>query len=164
MDRLPVGMAAGHLVLGALADMVLLPVEDLGGSPTEGAMVEATEATSNARVLGSKIGIRSGLGIDRNGRPSTGKTEVVFRIKVTFDEWYSMMIDGETCCAVFLFFSSFLLVRRSYPSRTTPLRFRRGVLVSFTSPFPVCVNPCYRYVLRVGSVAFSARRRSAVRR
>lgn len=104
MDRLPVGMAAGHLVLAALADMDLLLVEDLRGSPTEGAMVEATEATSNARVLGSKIGIRSGLGIDRNGRPSTGKTEVVFRIKVTFDEWYSMMIDGETCCAVFLFF------------------------------------------------------------
>lgn len=112
MDRLPVGMAAGHLVLGALADMDLLPVEDLGGSPMEAAMVEATEATSNARVLGSKIGIRSGLGTDRNGRPSTGKTEVVFRIKVTFDEWYSMMIDGETCCAVFLFFF-FLLSFRS---------------------------------------------------
>lgn len=111
MDRLPVGMAAGHLVLGALADMVLLPVEDLGGSPTEVAMVEATEATSNARVLGSKIGIRSGLGIDRNVRPSTGKTEVVFRIKVTFDEWYSMMIDGETCCAVFFVF--FFLSSRS---------------------------------------------------
>lgn len=162
MGRLPVGMAAGHLVLGALVDMDLLPVEDLGDSPTEGATVEATEATSNARVLGSKTGIRSGLGIDRNGRPSTGKTEVMFRIKVTFVKWYSMMIDGETCCAV-LSFLSFLL--SPFADHILHARLPRVFDVAFWYPLLLTsmfvLIPCYRYVLRVGSVAFSARRRSA---
>lgn len=121
-DLLPVGMAAGHLVLGAQAGTDLPPAEDPEDSPTEGgtAEVEATEVTSNARVLGSKTGTRSDLGISPKGRPSKVKPKEVFMVKVIFDEWYSMMIDGETCCAVFFVFLS-----------------SRSQIVSFTHDCPV---------------------------
>lgn len=101
MDHHPIGLAADHLVLGVLAGMAHHP-QEVQAFPMVADMVEVdTEVTSSARAQDTRIGTRSGPGIDRGQRPWTNKVISMFGTKATtFDEWYSMMFLMVRCIAV----------------------------------------------------------------